>query len=137
MTSAEGVHELLGTHASDARLVEDLADVGQQGDGGAVEGWTFFGGALGAELVVGFEGEAGPVAAGNVGDGEEGTPVVGQAVVGAAGHRRVAAFEGGEVVFGPAGKFAAEDGLYFVMAAVEVGGDLVLFGRKEEDANGA
>jgi len=42
------------------------------------------------EVVEGFEGAAGPVTADDVGDGEEGTPVVRHAVVGGGGHGWVA-----------------------------------------------
>src|SRR6266481_5444431 len=90
-----------------------------------------------AEVVVGFEGERWPVAADGVGDGEKGTPVVGDAVVGGRGHGRIAGLQGGEVVLGPAGEFAAEDGFNFGVAAVEVSGDLLRFGGEEQDADRA
>ena len=88
-------------------------------------------------MVEGFEGEAGPVAAGDFGDGEEGTPVVGQAVVGAGRHFWVTGLQGDEVVFGPAGELLAENGFNFDLAAVETNLDLLGFGLLEEDDNGA
>ena len=89
------------------------------------------------EVVVGFGGAAGPVATRRVGDGEEGTPVVGDAVVNAGRQGRVATAEGSEVVVGPAGEFAAEDVFDLVVAAVEPGADLVRFGFEKQDADGA
>ena len=89
---------------------------------------------MGSEVFVGLEGERWPVAADGVGDGEKGAPVVGDAVVGGRGHGRVAGLQGGEVVLGPAGEFAAEDGFNFGVAAVEMGGDLLRFGFEEQDA---
>jgi hypothetical protein len=90
------------------------------------------GGGLSGELGVGGEGAAGPVAAGDLGDGEEGTPIVRHAVEGGGGQGRVAGLKGGEVVLGPAGEFAAEDGLDLGVEPVETGGE---FGRVagEED----
>jgi len=85
---------------------------------------------------VGFEGEAGPSASGDLGDGEEGAPVVGDAVVSGRGHGRVADLQGGKVVLGPAGELAAEDGFNFGVAAVEMGGEFSGFGGQEQDANG-
>ena len=69
-------------------------------------------------MVVGFEGELGPVAAGNLGDGEQGTPVVGHTIVSARRQVRVAGLEGGEIVVGPAGQLAAENGFNFRVAAL-------------------
>ena len=64
-----------------------------------------------AKVVVGFEGELGPVAADNLGEGEHGTPVVGHTIVSPRRHGRVAGLEGGEIVAGPTGQLAAENGL--------------------------
>src|SRR5436305_5655385 len=88
-------------------------------------------------MVEGFQGAAGPVAAGDVGDGEEGTPVVGDSIVGSRRHGRVAGLENDEMVLSPAGELAAEGGFNFLVAAVEMGGDLPGFGFEEQDANGA
>src|SRR5947209_6159761 len=89
------------------------------------------------EVVEGFEGAAGPVTADDVGDGEEGTPVVRHAVVGSRGHGWVAGLENDEMVLSPAGELAAEDGFNFMVAAVEMRGDFPRFGFEEQDANGA
>ncbi len=89
------------------------------------------------EVGEGFEGAAGPVTAGDLRDGEKGTPVVSQAVVGPRGHGRIAGLEGGEVVLGPTGQFAAEDGFDLLVAAIEMDGELLGFGAEEQDANGA
>src|SRR5260221_13901167 len=88
-------------------------------------------------MVEGFEGAAGPVAAGGVGDGEEGTPVVGDSIVGSRRHGRVAGLENDEMVLGPAGELAAKGGFNFMVAAVQMGGDFPGFGFQEQDANGA
>src|SRR5438094_735092 len=53
----------------------------RRGRCGSVEAWI-------GEVGVGLEDEAGPVTAGDLGDGEKGAPVVGDAVVGGRGHRR-------------------------------------------------
>src|SRR5258708_586112 len=89
------------------------------------------------EMVEGFEGAAGPVAAGGVGDGEEGTPVVGDSIVGSRRHGRVAGLENDEMVLSPAGELSAKGGFNFMVAAVEMGGDFPGFGFQEQDANGA
>ena len=51
-------------------------------------------------MVEGFEGEAGPVAAGHFGDGEEWAPVVGQAIESGGGQLWVAGLDLGEVILG-------------------------------------
>ena len=58
-------------------------------------------------MVEGFQCQFGPGAAGDLGDGEERTPVVAEAIERGGRHGRLAGFEGGEVVGGPAGEFAA------------------------------
>lgn len=45
--------------------------------------------------------------------------------------------QGGEVVLGPAGQLAAQDGFNFGVAAVKTGADFLRFGFDELDANGA
>src|SRR5436189_80913 len=83
------------------------------------------------------EGAGGPVAAGDLGDGKERAPVVGQAVEGAGGQGRVAGGEGIEVVGGPAGEFAGEGVFNFGVERVEAGRDLAFLGCDEGYENGA
>jgi len=109
---AEGIDEGAGEKARGARLGEDGTDVSDEDSAKVVSGMGFSG-----ELVEGVEDALGPVAADDLGDGKEGTPVVGQAVVG--GHRRVARGNGVEVVQGPAGDFACEDVFDVQFAFVE------------------
>src|SRR4029077_8793141 len=95
---------------------------------------------LSGQVEVAFEGELGPVAAGDLGDGEHGTPIVGHTIVSPRRHGRVAGLEGGEIVVSPTGQLAAEDGLNFRVAAVETGPELLLLflcGFEEDDANRA
>src|SRR6266404_3491347 len=94
-------------------------------------------GVLGTEMGEGGEGAGGPVAAGDLGDGKQRTPVVAEAVEGGFGHRRIASLDGGEVVLGPARKLAAEFDLNFRMEIVEMSGDFVFFGFDEVNADGA
>ena len=120
-----------------------MADVGQQRDAGGVRerhGRCQVSSVRchgGSELVEGVEGEAGPVAAGNFGDGEEWAPVVGQAIEGGVGQFWVAGLDLGEVVLGPAGEFAAKLGCDFDMLFVEASDDLAGFGLDQPDANRA
>jgi len=58
---------------------------------------------LSGEVVEGFEGAAGPVAARSLRDGEQRTPIVRQTVVGAGRHGWIARLEDGEMVLSPAG----------------------------------
>src|ERR1700716_689989 len=99
----EGVHELFGGDAGGAGLGEDLADVLEETE---IEVLTvcfeqgYWGMRLcpvGGQVVEASHRALGPVAADYLGDGEEGTPVVGQAVEGGGVHCRLAAFERGEV----------------------------------------
>src|SRR6266404_24309 len=80
------------------------------------------------KMMEGFEGEARPVAASDLGDGEEGTPVVGQAIEGGGGEGWLARFERGEVIGGPAGELPAELGFDFDVVVVEASGYLVGLG---------
>ena len=84
-------------------------------------------------------GEAvGPVAGDDVGDGEEGAPVVGQAIGGDGRQGRVVkGGDGGEVVFGPARDFAAEDFFDFGFVGVEAELDLAGLGLDHGNDNGA
>jgi hypothetical protein len=59
-----------------------------------------------------------------LGDGQEGTPVVGQAIEGARGQRWVAGGQGVEIVAGPTGEFAGKGHFDFGSERVEAGGDL-------------
>jgi hypothetical protein len=61
------------------------------------------------------------MAADDLGDGEEGTPLVGEAVVGGRGITGRASREGGEIVLGPTGEFAAEGLFGFNAALIETG----------------
>ena len=67
----------------------------------------------------GVEDALGPVAADDVGEGEEGTPVVAEAVVGRGRHDGVAGGDGGEVVLSPAGDLTAQEVFDFDVALVE------------------
>ncbi len=113
---AQSLHELGGRDSSAAGLDENLPNIGQQH-----QGERFIVVLLIGEVVEGFPGAPGPVAAGDLGDGEEGPPVVGQAVEGRRRHRRVASLEGGEVVLSPTGEFAAENGFDLGVETVETG----------------
>src|SRR3954466_14855370 len=88
-------------------------------------------------MVEGVEGKFGPGAAGDLGDGEEGTPVVGETVEGGGRKRGFAGFEGGEIVGGPTGQFAAEVGFDFGAVVVEAIKDLASLGFHEGDDDGA
>src|SRR5882724_4391072 len=85
----------------------------------------------------GGQGALWPIAAGDLGDREQWTPVVAESVEGGFGHGRIASLDGGEVVLGPARQLAAEFKLNFRMELVEMSGDFVLFGFDEVDADGA
>src|SRR3954471_4833931 len=88
-------------------------------------------------MVEGVEGQFGPGAAGDLGDGEEGTPVVGETVECGGRKRGLAGFEGGEIVGGPTGQFAAEFAFDFGEVIVEAMKDLAGFGFYEGDDDGA
>src|SRR3954464_6857824 len=88
-------------------------------------------------MVEGVEGQFGPGTAGDLGDGEEGTPVVGETVEGGGRKRGLAGFEGGEIVGGPTGQFAAGFGFGFGAGVVEAMKDLAGFGFHEGDDDGA
>ena len=83
----------------------------------------------------GGEGAGRPVAAGDLGDGEEGTPVVAEAVESGFGHHGLAGSNGGVVVLSPASELAAELGFNFGFKFVEMSGDLAFLGFDEVDAN--
>src|SRR5260221_7632670 len=89
----------------------------------------------GGEMVKSFEGAAGPITADGLGDGEERTPVVGQTVVGAGRHGRVAGLENGEIVLSPAGEFAAEHRFNLGVEAVETALQFIGVGGKKRDDN--
>ncbi len=88
-------------------------------------------------MVEGVQGEAGPGVAGDLCDGEEGTPIVGEAIEGGGWKRWVAGFEGLEIVGGPAGEFAAEFVFEFGALVVKAGRDFVGLGLYKGDENGA
>src|SRR3954463_7325993 len=88
-------------------------------------------------MVEGVEGNFRPGAAGDLGDGEEGTPVVGETVEGGGRKRGLAGFQGGEIVGRPAGQFAAEFGFDFGAVIVKAMKDLAGFGFHEGDDDGA
>jgi hypothetical protein len=94
-------------------LGEDSPNVGKESWAEVLSGGV----GIGGEMVEGVKDALGPVAANDLGDGKEGTPVVGEAVAG--GQRRVAGGDGVEVVLGPAGDFAAEEVLGVEAAFVE------------------
>jgi hypothetical protein len=66
----------------------------------------------------------GPVATGDLGDGEERAPVVCEAVESAGRHGGVAGSEGVEIVLGPTGEFTAKDVFGLRIVRVESSGDL-------------
>ena len=90
----------MGEYAVAAGLGEDLANGGQKTDGRR-DYWTTDYGT--PEEIEGAQRALGPIAAGDLGDGQEGTPVVGQAIEGAGRQRRVAGGEGIEIVASPTG----------------------------------
>ena len=79
---------------------------------------------------------SGPVAPGDLGDGEEWTPVVAEAIKGGFGHDRIAGGNGGEVILRPASDLAAEFGFNFGFEFVEMSGDFAFFGFDEMNTNG-
>ena len=85
-------------------------------------------GRLVGEVIEGFEGEAGPIATSDLGDGEEGTPVVGEAIEGGGGERWLAGLDGLEIIGGPTDQFPAEFVLQLSALVVETGGDFVGLG---------
>src|SRR6267142_1484112 len=87
-------------------------------------------------MVEGSQRALGPVAAGDLGDGEEGTPVVGQTVEDAWRQSRVASDQGGVIVFGPAGELAGENGFDFDVERVEAGQELALRGSHQGNEDG-
>ncbi len=92
---------------------------------------------VGRECGEGGGGALGPVAAGEMGNGKKGTPVVGEAIECAGRERRVADGQGGEIILGPAGEFAAEGVLDLGFVGVEVGIRLTGLGFGEGDEHGA
>ena len=75
----------------------------------------------GLELMEGFDEALGPVAADDLRDGEEGTPIVGEAIDDFGRHHRVAGGDGGVVVVDPAGDLAPEGDFEVGVAPVESG----------------
>ena len=90
----------------------------------------------GGEMGEGGDGACGPVASGDLGDGEKWTPVVAEAIEGGFGHDRIAGGNGGEVILRPASDLAAEFGFSFGFEFVEMSGDFAFFGFDEVNANG-
>src|SRR4051812_36122664 len=88
-------------------------------------------------MVKGFQCKPRPVAAGDLGDGEERAPVVGETVKGGGRKGGLASFERGEIVGGPAGQFAAEFGFDFDVVLVEALRGFPLLGFAERDDDGA
>ena len=84
-----------------------------------------------------IDGQSGPVGAGDMGDGEEGTPIVQDAVVDALGHLGLAGFDFVEMVFAPAGELASEFEVDARFEGLERDGNLAGFGFDERDADGA
>jgi len=87
-------------------------------------------------LVEGFQCQFGPGAAGDLGDGEEGTPVVAETIERGGRHGRLAGFEGGEVVGGPASEFAAKFGFDFDVLIIKAGEFVAGLGFDERDDDG-
>jgi len=80
------------------------------------------------DSVEGVDDELGPVAADDIGDLEEETPFVAEAVAGGFGHRWFAGGNGVEVVGGPAGELGRKEVFALELLGVERGeGDV--FGR--------
>ena len=77
--------------------------------------------AFGGEFSEGVGSALGPMTADDLRDREEGAPVVGEAVVGGGRQHGVAGGDGGEVVLGPPGEFAAQGGFNFNASVVEAG----------------
>ena len=90
----------------------------------------------GCEMVERLEGEAGPIAAGDLGDGEEGTPIIAETVESGGRHGGLAGFDGGEVVGSPAGQFTAEFGFDFDVMIVKAGKFVAGLGFHERDDDG-
>src|SRR6266478_3471620 len=111
---SQGVYELPGGDARDAGLGEDLADVGEksQRDTSPLIPLPDRGGEgrlrRCAQIGEGGQGAGGPVAAGDLGDGEEGTPVVSEAVEGSGWQDRLAGSQSWEIISGPTGELASE-----------------------------
>src|SRR5205823_6487643 len=68
---------------------------------------------------------------------KEGTPLVGDTVIGGSRQNRIAGLESGEIVPGPTGELTAENVFDFMMAAVKTGGDFLPPGGKEQNPYGA
>jgi hypothetical protein len=62
------------------------------------------------------------------GDGKHRTPVVGKAVVGGGGQDGIAGGNAVEVILGPAGEFAGEEGFGFDVGTGEPSGEFAGFG---------
>src|SRR5437667_692387 len=84
----------------------------------------------------GGEDAGGPIAAGDLGDGKQRTPVVAQTIEGGFGHNWITGLDGGEVVLNPAGELAAKFSFNFGLELVEMSDDLTFFGFDQVDANG-
>src|SRR5436190_16363500 len=98
--SSEAMDQGGGEEPLDTGGGENGADVGQECEVEVRLGVRF-----GGEQGEGFGGEPGPVAAGDLANGEEGTPVIGEAIESARRHGWIASRESVEIVLGPAGKF--------------------------------
>ena len=126
---------MFGGDAGGAGLGKDLADVLEETEIEVLtvcfeQGhWGMRLCPVGGQVVEGGQGALGPVAAGDLRDGEEGTPVVGQAVEDAWRQSRVASDKGGVIVFGPAGELASQNGFDFDVERVEAGQELALRGK--------
>jgi hypothetical protein len=121
-----------GEKAVGVGLGEDEADVGQEGEGEILVGRGF-----GIEQVEGVESALGPGAAGDLGNGEEGAPNVGDAIEGGLRENGVTGGKGVEVIGGPAGEFASQDGFGLGVERVPASADLAGLGGNEGDEDGA
>lgn len=108
---------------------EDLTNVYQEQAAGVLSG------RLVGETAESFEEAVGPMAADDLGDGEDGTPVVGETIDAPWRQDRVAGGDGSVVVLDPTGDLASEGGFDFGVAAVEAGpeGARRRFGQANDD----
>ncbi len=81
----------------------------------------------------------GPVAADGVSHGKEGTPVVAEAIDGAGRQGRVTGGDGGQVVLGPTGHLAAQNGFEFGVTFDEAGVGVAfgVFNQRQDEGAGA
>ena len=76
------------------------------------------------------------MATGDLGDGKERAPVVGEAIESAGWEIRLTGGEGGEVVFDPAGDFTSEKGFSFDIERVKGDGELAFGGGDQGNDDG-